>query len=101
MMKVLKSMPYAQAKVDVTNGEVTLISYETYVATIDKNHVLWISGLYSATTRKHIKAFIAEYVPFPIGYKDIKWLATNPYGLDLDTGEPVYANSVNMGLALA
>lgn len=91
MTKALKYMPYAQASVDTTDGEITLISYKTPVACIDHNSVLWIAGLYSATTRKHIKAFIAEYVPFPMELSSIKWLATQPFGLDLTTGELVPA----------
>lgn len=101
MTKNLKFMPYAQATVDITNGETTLISYKTPVACIDRNHILWIVGLYSATTRKHIKAFIAEYVPFDMDFQSIKMLACEPYGLDLDTGELVPATFARLGIEMA
>lgn len=64
--KKLSRMPYAQAKViiqmeDTGAQVVTLQSYATYVAQIDEFGWLEIGGLYSATTRKHIGAFMREY----------------------------------------
>ena len=43
------------------DGTIRLISYSTEVATI-KNGKLHINGFYSATTLRHIKEFIAQYV---------------------------------------
>lgn len=59
-LKVLKEMPYAQAHVRVYDKDIYLFSYETCVAEI---HGEWlkINGLFSATTRKHIGAFVREY----------------------------------------
>lgn len=60
----LSKMPYAQAKVAVINSatkQSTLISYQTQVAHITKEGYLIVNGLYSATTRKHIGAYVKEY----------------------------------------
>lgn len=59
--ETLKSMPYAQAQI-ITNDDnsVTLISYTTAVCGFDKDGWFYINGLYSATTRKHISAFMRE-----------------------------------------
>ena len=58
----LQEMPYAQAKVRVFNPDhIELISYKTTVAAIHGDW-LYVYGLYSATTRKHIGAFVHEYV---------------------------------------
>ena len=58
----LSAMPYAQAKVvKHEDGSITLRSYYTDVAHITAGGWLYIFGLYSATTRKHIGAFMREY----------------------------------------
>jgi hypothetical protein len=55
-------MPYAQAKVRTyEDGTIVLQSYTTDVITITPGGWLVVSGLYSATTRKHISAFVREY----------------------------------------
>lgn len=57
----LKSMPYAQATVIISEkNDITLRSYQTDVVIISDG---WMSctGTYSATTRKHISAFMREY----------------------------------------
>lgn len=56
----LKTMPYAQAKVYENGINTILVSYQTAVAQILEG-VLYVTGLYSATTRKHISAFCREY----------------------------------------
>ena len=62
MEKKLAKMPYAQAKVIIMdNGAIVLRSYYTDVALIQSDGWLSINGLYSATTRKHIGAFMREY----------------------------------------
>ena len=62
MEKKLSKMPYAQAKVIIMNdGAIVLRSYYTDVALIQADGWLSINGLYSATTRKHIGAFMREY----------------------------------------
>lgn len=61
-MSKLKSMPYAQADVrTLITGETILRSYATDVAYITSDGWLFVNGLYSATTRKHLGAFAKEY----------------------------------------
>lgn len=43
------------------SGSVVLVSYETAVCEIDSEGWLTCSGTYSATTRRHINAFMKEY----------------------------------------
>ena len=61
MLRTLKNMPYAQAKVMENENTITLISYTTTVIEIDKKNG-WVRcyGTYSQTTRKHISAFCRE-----------------------------------------
>ena len=60
--KKLSAIPYGQAKVRMLSGfyHNELISYQTTVAAIREGW-LYIYGLYSATTRKHISAYVREY----------------------------------------
>lgn len=87
-IKKLTAMPYAQAHVEITdNGCVGLFSYYTLVATIDENGWLTVYGLHSATTRKHISAFMREYTP--CDYNTAKWCYRNNYEINIHTGEVV------------
>ena len=71
-IKKLSRMPYAQAHVRIYNdGTIDLISYTTRVCTIDPSGWLTCTGTYSATTRKHISAFMHEYGN-GLGYYDAK-----------------------------
>jgi hypothetical protein len=90
MTKKLKFMPYAQAQVIISDegDTIQLKSYETIVATISLGSWLTINGLYSMTTRKHIKAFCKEYCGFS-DFSLIKHLATNNVCYDFTTGEVV------------
>lgn len=84
----LSAMPYAQAKVrKMDDGSIVLRSYYTDVASIDKNGWLTIYGLYSATTRKHIGAFVREYAN--IDYQTAKRIYEDGYGYNIYTGEIV------------
>ena len=84
----LSAMPYAQATViRFDNGAVTLRSYATDVAHIDPNGWLAVYGLYSATTRKHISAFVKEYAG--ISYQVAKDLHLRRYMYNIYTGEVV------------
>lgn len=81
----LSAMPYAQAKVVISdNGDIALQSYETVVALIH-NGRLFINGLYSMTTRKHISAFVKEYAG--LSYQVAKDLYLNNWCYNLCTGE--------------
>ena len=90
MTKNLKFMPYAQAQVIISDegDTIQLKSYETIVATISLGSWLTINGLYSITTRKHIKAFCKEYCGFS-DFSLIKHLANNNVCYDFKTGEVV------------
>lgn len=85
-IKVLKSMPYAQAHIRVLDdGAVHLFSYETLVAEIDSDGWLRIYGLFSQTTRKHISAFMREYTP--CDYYTAKHIYQSDMVLNIHTGE--------------
>ena len=91
-IKKLSKMPYAQAHVEIDNdGNIHLFSYVTLVCTIDKDGWLTCTGTYSQTTRKHIGAFMREYVTYPNGnsgtYQDAKAAYEGDYRLNLHTGE--------------
>lgn len=83
----LKNHPYAQCSVrELIDGSVVFTSYNTDVIYIDKDGWLYVSGLYSATTRKQIGYFLKEYVPF-LNYYDIKSLYYNKQLLNIYTAE--------------
>ena len=84
--KKLSAMPYAQAKVNLLSGfyHNELISYETTVAAV-RGGWLYIYGLYSATTRKHIGAYVREYAN--ISYQTAKDLYQKKMKYNIYTGE--------------
>ena len=63
------------------------------VGAISSDGWLEIFGLYSATTRKHIGAFVKEYVIFPNGthgdYQFAKKIYNDNYRFNIATGEVV------------
>jgi len=65
-------------------GEIRLYSYNTLVCAVDKEGYLSCSGLYSATTRRHISDFCRKYTN--ISYYDIKE-SVGKYVLNIRTGE--------------
>lgn len=82
----LKSMPYAQATVIITD-EIVLRSYQTDVIIVTADGWLVCTGTYSATTRRHIGAFMKEY-----GYGDYhlaKMLYKEGMKMNIHTGEIV------------
>ena len=82
----LSAMPYAQATVrKFDNGNIALISYVTTVVWLDNNGWLTIHGLYSATTRRHIGAFVKEYAN--IDYQLAKKLFNDGMKYNIYTGE--------------
>lgn len=88
MVKKLREMPYAQAKVIISDDEccIELQSYKTIVARLYCGTWLTIHGLYSMTTRKHLKAFCKEYCGIS-DFSLIKILANNFWEMDIHTGE--------------
>lgn len=84
IVRKLSAMPYAQAHVEIINGNAYLFSYTTLVAGIEDNW-LFVNGLYSMTTRKHISAFVREYTPFD--YSTAKQIYNDNMIINIETGE--------------
>lgn len=86
MTKKLTIMPYANARVEIyeKGNYIRLISYNTIVADLIDD-VVTVHGLYSATTRKHISAFMREYCGS--SYAVAKALYENHMSMDITTGE--------------
>ena len=83
----LKNHPYANCSVCVYNdGSIVFTSYNTDVIYIDEDGWLYVTGLYSATTRKQIGWFLNEYVP-AFSYQDIKMLYNEGLLWNIYTGE--------------
>ena len=84
--KKLSAIPYGQAKVRMLSGffHNELISYQTTVAAI-RGGWLYIYGLYSATTRRHIGAYVKEYAN--IDYQLAKKLYNDGMKYNIYTGE--------------
>ena len=59
--KPLEGHESAQAQVVTRDGISALVSYNTVVARLDNEGWLTVNGLYSMTTRRHIRWFLAEY----------------------------------------
>ena len=86
-IKKLTRMPYAQAHVEIHDGTISLFSYVTLVADIDKDGWLTVYGLYSQTTRKHISAFCREYAN--CDYQTAKQIYNDGYKYNIHTGEVI------------
>lgn len=85
-IRKLSRMPYAQAQVKAyDNGDLVLVSYVTDVIIV-KDNWLTCTGTYSATTRKHISAFMREYFP-DLTYYTAKHCYENGYSVNVETGE--------------
>lgn len=89
MIRKLRYMPYAQAHVEIDDEDnVYLFSYNTLVCEITHDNILSCFGLYSATTRKHISAFMREYTGFD--YYMAKSAYEEQYSISLSTGEIIF-----------
>lgn len=63
MKKFLSCMPHAQASVEVMeDGTKVLTSYQTKAATITADGWLTVHCWCSPTTRRHVAAFVDEYM---------------------------------------
>lgn len=81
----LKYCPYGSCGVNAYgDGCIHLVSYTTRVISIDADGWLDCSGTYSATTRKHIGAFLKEYAP-NISYQDAKAAFIHNYAINIHT----------------
>lgn len=86
MIKKLTKMPYANAHVRIDDdGAITLVSYVTEVVKISADGWIEVTGLYSATTRRHISRFMDEYTSRD--YKFAKSLYEKGIRYNLKTGE--------------
>lgn len=94
--KPLARMPYAQAGVACRRIGNTLhqrvdlailYSYSTEVIRMYDNRFVLCTGTYSQTTRRHISAFVKEYLPKRFSYYDIKDIANSGLILDIITGK--------------
>lgn len=82
----LKYCPYGSAGVMFgADGSISLYSYTTRIITIDNDGWMDCTGTYSATTRKHIGAFLKEYGN-GFGYQTAKELAKTGNKINIDTG---------------
>ncbi len=101
MKKLLKLMPHGQGYVEeYPDGRKELISYQTKVAEISADGWLTIYGLHSATTKRHITAFMDENI-FHLStkaeqsractgsYQTMKALYEGNMKMDIHTGEVV------------
>lgn len=91
-IKKLAYMPYATAHVEIDKDEnIYLFSYRTMVVEITADGWMTCTGTYSNTTRRHIGAFMREYVEYPNGsrgtYHDAKNAFINGYRFNVKTGE--------------
>ena len=68
------------------DGSILLISYTTKVIEIFPEGWTICTGTYSATTRKHIGAFLKEYAP-GINYYNMKTIAGKDIAFNIYTGE--------------
>ena len=84
--KRLEYCPNGSAGVNSCNGNIHLISYTTRVISIDADGWLECTGTYSATTRKHIGAFLKEYAP-NLNYHDAKRAAIENIQINIRTRE--------------
>lgn len=89
----LKNHPCANCTVRKFIGWTILRSYDTDVIIIDNNGWLYVRGLYSATTRKHIGYFLKEYVP-DMSFQTAKSLYLNNQACNIYTGEIFSADDV-------
>ena len=86
-IKKLTAMPYAQAHIEIdTDKNINLFSYVTLVASITNDGWLTVYGLHSATTRRHISAFVKEYTD-KLTYSDAKAAYEGNYSINIYTGE--------------
>jgi hypothetical protein len=84
----LPTMPYAQARIRFDHSGMSLISYRTEVLRVTHDGWLTVYGLYSATTRKHISAFMRSMVGAPLNnYQVAKAAYEGNYRINTYTGE--------------
>ena len=93
--KCLAFCPNGSCGVVFNENGIHLISYTTLVCSIDNDEFLSCTGTYSATTRKHISAFLKEFAPM-LSYSDAKWCYENDSVINVNTGEVYKIENYNM-----
>lgn len=88
MERLIKGHVTKNAKVIKRGGCCYLKSYSTIVIKIEDNRMV-VTGLYSATTRRHIGWFLADVFGCKFNYYDIKKAENLGYAIDTSTGEPL------------
>lgn len=87
-MRIMKlsAMPYAQAHIELIEGNVYFFSYNTLAAAIVDG---WLSVfcLCSQTTRKHVGAFVREWANTE--YSTAKTIYNDKMSFNVETGEIV------------
>jgi len=79
--KTLKSHPYANCKIIITDEYIYLKSYNTIILKYCiTDYTLSVSGLYSSTTRKHIGYWLKEVLP-GVSYSQVKKAYENNYSI--------------------
>lgn len=82
----LALMPYANAHVIMDNDSIILVSYSTPVIICNRDGWVKCTGLYSMTTRRHISAFVKEFLS-KWTFQDIKKMVQDNYSMNYQTGE--------------
>lgn len=71
---------YRKARVSEFQDKHTLISYDTPVCTIDKG-VIHLNGLYSATTLRHIREFLYQFMGLYENNPDYRELISSNFAI--------------------
>lgn len=86
-IRKLKGHPYAQCCVIDDGTQIILRSYNTDVIIFNPfTGVLFCTGLYSMTTRRHISNFLQEYLPL-VDYQTVKKIESDNLEYNVYTGE--------------
>ena len=86
--KNLAFCPNGSCGIVFDDNGINLVSYTTLVCNINNDGFLTCTGTYSATTRKHIGAFLKEYAP-NTSYQIAKYCYENNCAYNIHTGEIV------------
>ena len=87
--KNLAYCPNGSCGVIFNDDGVHLVSYTTLVCSINNNNFLTCTGTYSATTRKHIGAFLKEFAP-NLCYQNAKTCYEKNVAMNINTGEIIF-----------
>lgn len=88
MERLIKGHTTKNAKVIMKGGCCYLKSYSTLVIKIEDGRMV-VTGLYSATTRRHIGWFLKDVCNGRFSYHDIKKANNLGYAINVFTGEPL------------